>query len=635
MDGLQALALQKARERNLDPNFVSRLINQESRWNPAAVSPAGARGLMQIMPATGRDLGLTSIADLLNPEKNIDAGTRYLSQLSDRYNGDQYKIAAAYNAGMGRVPVNQPIESFFSRLPAETRNYVQKIVGPVETGGSSDSPAVFGPPTRRPSTPELRQAQSPSLFEFIYNHLFGDENDGLPRAKTWPGPEVGLPPAPEMTTGDLAMMGALSLGGMGAALPAIGRGVPALMALDPLRTAVGYMTSTGGEKIGGEIGEHLYGREGKNMGEAIGGLIGGMGKPELGLKKEIVAIPPTGPLEGTAVLTREGLAKPMYHGTPRAFDEFDVKTADKRGLFGPGLYHTSAAENVATGYSRIVPVRRLEQEIEGLNRKIRKQKAQSIGASEEMMRRLSPEQQAELKNVQPGTEFDYAISMAHEQGKGPLWDAFTRWESKQKRLEHLEQKVEGLLDKRHENSGFASASNIRPAYLNIKKPFDIDANPTGDTFGRIADSLEKHSLAKSDEGIRDLIDELRSANKSLGPDGVAYSRTAEMIYDRLTEILGDKAQVNKVLQQAGFDGITHLGGGRFTGGPHKPMRHRVYIAFKNDQVIPAFDPRVTQAQVSAKEDALRRKNERLKRLNDLLDGRTITTEAAPRDFMNR
>jgi hypothetical protein len=105
---------------------------------------------MQIMPATGRELGLMTPADLLNPEKNIDAGTRYLAQLSKRYAGDPdqaYKVAAAYNAGPGRVPRHSPFTSFYSRLPRETRDYVQKVVGPVESGSSST--ALPSPPLPR------------------------------------------------------------------------------------------------------------------------------------------------------------------------------------------------------------------------------------------------------------------------------------------------------------------------------------------------------------------------------------------------------------------------------------------------------------------------------------------------------
>lgn len=109
---------------SINPHLVAALIHVESSFNPKAVSRKGAMGLMQLLPATARRFGLKSKKDLLNPEKNIEAGIRYLSWLNKRFSGDVQKILAAYNAGEGAV-------ERFGGIPPyrETQNYVQKIFG--------------------------------------------------------------------------------------------------------------------------------------------------------------------------------------------------------------------------------------------------------------------------------------------------------------------------------------------------------------------------------------------------------------------------------------------------------------------------------------------------------------------------
>lgn len=102
----------------LDPALVRAMVEVESGFNLKAVSPKGAQGLMQIMPATARDLKLK---DSFDAEKNIEAGTRYLKQLMDRF-GTAELALAAYNAGPGTV-------SRSGGVPAinETRQYIQKV----------------------------------------------------------------------------------------------------------------------------------------------------------------------------------------------------------------------------------------------------------------------------------------------------------------------------------------------------------------------------------------------------------------------------------------------------------------------------------------------------------------------------
>ncbi len=94
------IVMKKANEYNLDPQLIKSIIKAESNWNPYAVSPKGARGLMQLMPSTAYELGVTNSFD---PEENIDGGVRYLKYLLDKFSGNLSLAISAYNAGPGRV----------------------------------------------------------------------------------------------------------------------------------------------------------------------------------------------------------------------------------------------------------------------------------------------------------------------------------------------------------------------------------------------------------------------------------------------------------------------------------------------------------------------------------------------------
>jgi len=109
----------EAKKNNIAPELVAAVAHTESKFKPTARSNRGAIGLMQLVPRTGRSFGAR---DLTNPADNIQAGAKYLRYLSDRFDGDQQKIIAAYNAGEGNVRRFGGVPPF-----KETRNYVQRV----------------------------------------------------------------------------------------------------------------------------------------------------------------------------------------------------------------------------------------------------------------------------------------------------------------------------------------------------------------------------------------------------------------------------------------------------------------------------------------------------------------------------
>ncbi len=120
--GLDELIAANATRHEVDPLLIYLVMQQESGFNQRAVSRAGARGLMQLMPGTARQLGVRNIHD---PVENIEAGTRYLKNLLQRFSGDVNLALAAYNAG------EEAVARYGNRVPPyrETMNYVRRISG--------------------------------------------------------------------------------------------------------------------------------------------------------------------------------------------------------------------------------------------------------------------------------------------------------------------------------------------------------------------------------------------------------------------------------------------------------------------------------------------------------------------------
>jgi len=154
-----------SRRYHLDPDLINSVIHAESGFNPRAVSPKGAQGLMQLMPQTASRLG---VANSFDPGDNLDGGTRYLRELLERYNFDLIKALAAYNAGPGRVEKYHGVPPYY-----ETQAYVARIIRDfnrkklaarkamaAKSSGSQKSPTQHSPTVKQTALLDTTQPAS-------------------------------------------------------------------------------------------------------------------------------------------------------------------------------------------------------------------------------------------------------------------------------------------------------------------------------------------------------------------------------------------------------------------------------------------------------------------------------------------
>ncbi len=130
------LIFETARRHRVSPRLVAAMVRAESSFDPRAVSRKGAVGLLQLMPATARRFGLTG-SERYRPEKNLEAGVRYLRWLLDRYPGELALALAGYNAGETNVARYGGVPPF-----RETRDYIRRIYGFLGLPGSEAAAAA-------------------------------------------------------------------------------------------------------------------------------------------------------------------------------------------------------------------------------------------------------------------------------------------------------------------------------------------------------------------------------------------------------------------------------------------------------------------------------------------------------------
>jgi hypothetical protein len=147
---------EKSKKHNVDPKLVKAVISAESGWNPSAVSPKGAGGLMQLMPKTASDMG---VDNRFNPEQNIEGGVKYLKYLLDKFNGNLTLALAAYNAGPTRVEKVKGVPS----IP-ETVNYVKRVMNTYSGGADY----AWSPSTTSTKIKVVSQKDGSVLFTNVF-----------------------------------------------------------------------------------------------------------------------------------------------------------------------------------------------------------------------------------------------------------------------------------------------------------------------------------------------------------------------------------------------------------------------------------------------------------------------------------
>jgi len=181
----------RAEEFGIPVDLFRRLVQQESGFNPTAVSPVGAQGLGQVMPATARDPGFgvrpLAAEDLMDPSENLRFSAEYLSAMMREFDGNERLALAAYNAGPGAVRKYGDVPPF-----EETQNYVRSILG-------GDGP------TRPMMRPDDEQASNKSFLDSLAGGFQYLDLEKLGRAPQVPRSDLRVYRPPATGTGAQAL----------------------------------------------------------------------------------------------------------------------------------------------------------------------------------------------------------------------------------------------------------------------------------------------------------------------------------------------------------------------------------------------------------------------------------------------
>lgn len=162
---LEEIFTQASETYGVPKDLIKAIAKAESDFNPNATSGAGAQGVMQLMPATARELGVT---DSYDPYQNIMGGTKYIKQMLDKYDGNVTLALAAYNAGSGNVAKYGGVPPF-----EETQNYVVKVTNFMNGGVSV--PDTYYSTSGGVTAASVEEAED-SYYQDILNQLFSYED---------------------------------------------------------------------------------------------------------------------------------------------------------------------------------------------------------------------------------------------------------------------------------------------------------------------------------------------------------------------------------------------------------------------------------------------------------------------------
>lgn len=251
------------------------------------------------------------------------------------------------------------------------------------------------------------------------------------------------------------------------------------------------------------------------------------------------------PLPGSVVRDAEGRLQRLYHGTPSKYADFSMEHMDPQGLYGPGVYMTESADiaggspaEVARGYMGYA------------SKGYQPDTPQWVAQLRDGWRDQLQQRQAALAKLEQEAKLP---------GRPAARDA-ERLRRMRYDVEEAQLQLEGA--ERDLVQSLSEGPHIRPVYADLKRPFDMGGREL---------SMED-TIALSEAASR------------IQPDVNIYHVNPELAYKEMVLKLGSKEAANRALQEAGYDGITHMGGA-VTGGPS----HRVYISFSPDTVYPSFN----------------------------------------------